>query len=289
MRDELVEPGASFGECGNAADHAEVSDVIADMRGHAAELGSRPLGAGDGERALEAREVPGLARAHECKPVLGHLEVRHVRRPRQRHRRVHFVRDHEHVVPVRELRHRRELLACVDRSGRIVRAAEEVAARTAGERGAECIEVEAPVETERRLDDLAPDLPHDREERRIDRRVHDHGVTRLGQRSQQLRDARHDVGDDERALRVDLPPPARARERRERLGQPARVGVARVVAFDRLRERASDRRRQREVELRDPRRQHVGRVPTPFLAAALTQLVQREVVEPGGRRHGRPP
>ena len=289
MRDELVEPGASFGVRGNAADHAEVSDVVADMRGHAAQLGRRTLGAGDGERALETRKVPGLARADEREPVLGDLEVGHVRRTRQRHRRVHLVRDHEQVVPGRELRYRGELLARVDRPRRVVRAAEEVAARTAGERGGERVEIEAPVGAERRLDDLAAYLARNGEERRIDGRVHDHGVARRRQRPQQLGDARHDVRDDERSLRVDLPAPARGRERRERLGQSPWVGVTRVVAVDRLGERAPHGWCEREVELGDPGRQHIGRVAAPLLAAALPQLLQREVVERGGRRHGRPP
>src|SRR5581483_3762025 len=42
----------------------------------------------------------------------------------------------------------------------------------------------------------------------------------------------------------------------------------------------------REVHLRDPRREHVGRVAAPLRAQAGAQLVERDVVEEGGGRRG---
>ena len=198
------------------------------------------------------------------------------------HRRVDLVGDHGHAVPVRESRDRLELVAPERGSGGVVRVAEEVRPRAAGERLLEPLEVELPASLarrERHLDDATPDLARDREERRVDRRIDHHCVSRLRQRAQQLGDRRHHVGDEPDTIRIDVPGKARGGEPGERAAELRRVGVARVVVGDRGEERLADREGEREVGLGDPGREHVARVLRPLGAVAQPEELERDVVE----------
>ena len=117
------------------------------------------LGAGDDDRALEAGDVPRLARARERQPVLrrraAERDVRRVRRARERERRVDLVGEDEHAVTRRERGDGVELLAAEYAADRVVRVAEQVRGRAACERPLECVEVELPARPgcEWRLDD----------------------------------------------------------------------------------------------------------------------------------------
>ena len=163
-----------------------------------------------------------------------------------------------------------------------MRVAEQVDAGAARERPLEPVEVEPPAvraRLQRRLDDTPPRHPRDAEEGRVDGRVDDDAVARLGQRAQELADAGDDIGDEPDAGRVDLPAEALGGESRERLGQTARHRIPRVVTGDCVLEHLADRQREREVHLGHEGRQHVRLVPRPLRAAPGAEQLQRDVVE----------
>ena len=101
--------------------------------------------------------------------------------------------------------------------------------------------------------------------------VDDHAVARRRQYQQQLLDADHHVAHQRRPA-PDRPSSRAAAPRSPRTPSSSpstSPDVAEVAELDRRAQRGLDRRRELEVHLGHPRRQHVRRVRRPLLAAAL--------------------
>ena len=164
-----------------------------------------------------------------------------------------------------------------------------VTARAGRERPLECIEVEleAAISLDKRdLDDGATDLAEHREERRVDGRIDDDPVARLGDDAEDFCDCDHDVGREQDRVGVDRPVVSSLREPGERRAELRRERVAEVVGVERGLEDVADRRRKRKVHLRDPHGQDVLGIEGPFGTSLLSERLEREVVEGSGHSAG---
>jgi hypothetical protein len=189
----------------------------------------------------------------------------------QRERGVDLVGHYEDAVPLGQHGDPAEVIRAEHPPGRVVRVAEQVAARARGEGRFQRGEVELPALTrpeQRHLYDLPPGKADVLEERRVYRRVDDHAVAGLGSERQQRVDAGHHIRYQVHPAGVDCPAVPGRGERGERLAETARRGVPAVVQVERRAQRRDHRLGQVVVHLGDERRQHVRRVQPPLLAAA---------------------
>jgi hypothetical protein len=187
----------------------------------------------------------------------------------ERERRVNLVHDHERAVRLGHRRDRGQLVARVDAPARVVRRAQQQRAGAGRERAVEPVHVHSEVRPQRHLDHPPTDVRDVFEVRRIGRRVDDHAVAGLRVDGQQLLEADHHVGEQRDVLTLEVPAEPAVVEVVHGLDQAVDVAdVAQVTAVDRAMQRFADWRRQGKVHLGHPRRQDVGRVLGPLLAAA---------------------
>jgi hypothetical protein len=206
------------------------------------ELRGDVVGPGDGDGALQAREVERLRRRRDHdRAAVPERGERRVRRSGERQRGVDLVGQYERSVPVGDIRDRLERRAVEHAAGRVVRAGEQQRAGARPERDVDAIEVELAA-GQRHLDDAPAGLGDAVEERRIRRRRDDDAVARLRQHAQELDDRRHDVGHQPDPRGVGRPAEASFGEAGERLVQAGGLGVADVAELDRLDQRLADRR-----------------------------------------------
>lgn len=105
---------------------------------------------------------------------------------------------------------------------RIAQQVGDPSARRAGadERFLQRVQRDSSLGVERRLHDPAPGVRDERVERRVYRRVDDDRVAGLGDKTQDLDDAEHDVGNDCGATYFDVVPlPTAGSEFADRLGE----------------------------------------------------------------------
>ena len=177
---------------------------------------------------------------------------------------------HEDSVLLGQRRDPAEVVRAEHPPGRVVRVAEQVAARTRGERRLQPVEVELPAAAlpDQRHLHHAPAVEADvLEERRVYRRVDDHAVARLGGQRQDGVEAGHHVRHQVHPAGVDGPAVPGRGERGERLAQVVRGSVPAVAEVDGRAQRGEHGLGQVVVHLRDERGQHVRRVEPPFSAA----------------------
>src|SRR5262249_55728501 len=116
----------------------------------------------------------------------------------------------------------------------------------------------------------------------------DHGVTAICDQPQGLDDTEHDVWNDRGAADLQIVPlPTLRSEFTDRFGERGSVRISGVTVVDGRTEGVGHRWRQLDIHLRDPQRQHIGRVRAPLHARAEPQLLQCEFFEWIKRHSGR--
>jgi hypothetical protein len=288
--EHVFEPGAAPAEGGDRADRAEVTAVGGADRqplDHRGRLGR----SGDDLGAAQPGEVEGLRGRPESDAAAargrGDGEKGDVLGARQGERRVDLVGEDPGTVAGGGLGDPLQLLAGGHAAGRVVRAAEDQRPGSLREGAVDALDVELGPR-QRHFDQRAAGLLDHREEGVVDGRVDDDAVARLRDLLQDRRQGADHVGAGGDGGGVDRPAVPPQGEFGEDAAQLGRIRIAAVVELDRLQQRPLDRRRQREVHLRNPGREHVGRVAAPLDAAALAQALQGELGQDGVEVGGHP-
>ena len=204
---------------------------------------------------------------------------------------VDLVADDDPVAFEGQVGQAREFRRGQHATARVVRIAEEQHAgvRRRGAHGVEVEDPAFPVAHERVGHERPPGVLEGPQERRIDRQLDHDAVARGAVRLEGEVHALDDVGERVDQLDVRAPPVARGHPLAEDGGEIRLLGVegvAEVVALQRLAHDGADRLGDRIVELGHPRRQHVGGVALPLLAAVGAQQGGVQRLEIHGRRHG---
>ena len=296
VRDEkgvlVVEPGGVV-EGGGEGGVGEWRDVGC----HAFDGGGEPFAeaiVGDYRHgAAEAGEVVCLGGGEEGDRAFGDVVVQagdgDVAAVGVQHdRAVDFVAHERGVVGDYQFREAGEFVAFVDAPGWIVRIAEQHHRRLPRDAGCQIVEVHRPavIAAEHQRRDLPPQTgSHGHvEERRIGGRQHHQIRRRTGQHLRREIERRHDAGDPHQPLFAHDPVVASRKPGDERLHRRGRRGG---VAEDRMLQAFADRvdheRRNWQVHVRDPERQHVAPgVALPFLRRRAATVYRRFAREPGG-------
>ena len=274
LPEQRVQPVPSRTPRGQRGQHAEQPGPVLAGGG---QPGQQPLAgrrAGHRDRALEAGHVERLGRRGQRHPVLGRRpaerDERRVPGAGQGERGMDLVGYHEDPVLLGQRRDPAEVVRAEHPPGRVVRVAEQVAARTRGECRLQPGEVELPAAAlpDQRHLHHPPAVEADvLEERRVHRRVDDHAVARLGGQRQDGVEAGHHVRHQVHPPGVDRPAVPGRGERGERLADGRQGGVPAVAQVERRAQRRQHRLGHVVIHLGDERRQHIRRVEPPLLAA----------------------
>ena len=109
---------------------------------------------------------------------------------------------------------------------------------------------------------------------RVDRRRHDHPVSRFSEQPDDFGHPAHHVGDARSAFDIKVPAPACSSESAGCFGERSAGCVAGVASPNRVVYRVRDRRSEAHVQLRDPERQDIGGEGLPFPARPSAQLLE---------------
>ncbi len=259
---------------------------VAHLFGQAGQVGGG-RGPRDGQRGLEAGEVPGLRRRHQRQTALaaGHAQIRHEVHAAGDERGVDLVGDDAYAMAAGEGGDGGQFVGGVHGAGRVVRAAQQVGGAPAvRRRPPEGVLQDAEVDTEagaeRGFQHPPVHVLHELVERRIDGRVHHDRIARPGDQLEHLDHTEHHVGHDRRPLHGEpLPAPPFAREVGERLGVGRAGGVTGVAEGEGVGDRADDGFGERYVHLGHPQRQDVLGVGAPLHARTTSKSVEGECAQ----------
>jgi hypothetical protein len=202
---------------------------------------------------------------------------------------VDLVGDDDQVVPERELGQPLELGAAEGATRRVVRVAEQEEPGARVDRAFEPVEVDLEAigaGHERVLDQASARGAQCPEEGRVDRRLNDGAFPLLGVRDQRDEHALYHVGHHVDLARLQVPAEALLHALAEQRRQTVRRRVDRVAEVPAPQHQAQlalDRLGRGEVHVGHPRRQHLGTVEVPLLAATVAQPFDAEGVQVGKR------
>jgi hypothetical protein len=185
-----------------------------------------------------------------------------------------LIRHHPYPEPACAFGNPAQFVERVHRPRRIVWIAQQVGdlpARSARTREGflQGVQINSAVGVKRRFDHSTAVVRHKCVERGVHRRVDDDGVAAVGDQTQRLNDTEHHVRNDRGTTDLQVVPlPTLRGEFTDRLGERGAGGIAGITIVDSRSEGVGHCRRELDVHLCDPQRQHVDRVRAPLHAGA---------------------